>query len=167
MKMTNYPRQFAFCLILTCTVGAALAQTLPAPLQYADDFAALGRTSAASNTPIMLVFTRPGCPFCVRAKHDHLEPLNANPAYAAKVVLREIEAPNNLIPLRDFDGAMTTHAGFARKYDVHTVPTVIVVDSRGTALTDPIVGLNLAEFYNLYLEQAIDAARLRLRAPAR
>ena len=167
MKTTNYPRQFAFRLILTCTAGAAFAHSPPAPLRYADDFAASGRTTAATSTPIMLVFTRPGCPFCARAKQDHLEPLNANPAYSAKVVLREIEAPNDLVPLRGFDGAMTTHAGFARQYGVHTVPAVILVDSHGPALTDAIVGLNLAEFYNLYLEPAIDAARLRLRAPAR
>ena len=167
MKMTNYPRQFGLVLILTCTLGAALAQSPFPPLQYADDFAALGRTAAATNTPIMLVFTRPGCPFCARAKQDNLEPLNANPAYAAKVVLREIEAPNELIPLRGFDGAMTTHADFARKYAVHTVPTVILVDSDGKALTDAIVGLNLTEFYNLYLEQAVDAARLQLCAPTR
>jgi thioredoxin-related protein len=52
---------------------------------------------------------------------------------------------------------MTTHAEFARRYDVRTVPTVILVDGRGMALADPLVGLNDADFY-----QAIDAARLRL-----
>jgi hypothetical protein len=47
------------------------------------------------------------------------------------------------------------------------VPTVILVDSDGMALTNAIVGLNLAEFYNLYLEPAVDAARLQLCAPTR
>ena len=164
MKMTNYSRQFALFLILACTAGAALAQGQVPPLQYADDFAALGRTAAANRTPIMLVFTLPGCPFCARAKKDHLEPLTASAAYGAKVVLREIEAPNELIPLRDFDGAMTTHAEFARKYEVRVAPTVILVDGHGKPLADAIVGLNVPEFYNLYLEQAIDAARLQLRA---
>lgn len=163
--MTTCSRRFGWLwLILTCSIGAACAQQPPAPLQYADDFAALGRLAAANRVPIMLVFTRPGCPFCARAKHDHLEPLNASPGAAAKVVLREIEAPNDLIPLRDFDGTMTTHAAFARKYDVRTVPTVIVVDGLGKPLADALIGLNLPEFYNLYLEQAIDAARLQLRA---
>ena len=110
----------------------------------------------------MLVFTRPGCPYCARAKKDHLEPLAAGAG--ATVVLREIESTNDLIPLRDFDGAATTHGDFARKYDVRTVPTVIVVDARGRPLADAIVGLNLPDFYNLYLEQALDAARLQLRA---
>jgi len=97
------PRSGLLLLILACTVRAALAQAPAAPLLYADDFAALGQSVAASGLPIMLVFTRPGCPFCARAKQDHLEPLNASPGYGAKVVIREIEAPNALIPLRDND----------------------------------------------------------------
>lgn len=163
--MTTCSRRFGWLLlILTCSTSAASAQQQPAPLQYADDFAALGRLAAANRMPIMLVFTRPGCPFCARAKRDHLEPLSASPGLGAQVVLREIEAPNELIPLRDFDGALTTHAEFARKYAVRTVPTVIVVDARGKPLADALIGLNLPDFYNLYLEQAIDTARVQLRA---
>jgi thioredoxin-related protein len=162
--MTDYTRQFGLLVfILACTLVAARAQAPSPPLQYADDFAALGKVAAASNLPIMLVFTRPGCPFCARAKKNHLEPLSASPGYGAKVMVREIESTNDLIPLRDFDGAMTTHGEFARKYEVHVVPTVIVVDSEGKPLADAIIGINLPEFYNLYLEQAIDAARLQLR----
>lgn len=163
--MTDYSRRFRLLLlILACSVGVACAQPRVPPLQYADDFAALGKTAAANNMPIMLVFTRPGCPFCARAKKDHLEPLSASPGYGAQVVVREIEAPNDLIPLRDFDGSMTTHGDFARQHSVTIVPTVIVVDGAGKPLTDAIVGLNVPDFYNLYLEQAIDAARLQLRA---
>lgn len=163
--MKNYSRNFGLLLlILACGVLATRAQTPAAPLQYADDFAALGKVAAAGNLPIMLIFTRPGCPYCARAKKDHLEPMNANPAYGAKIIMREIESTNDLIPLRDFDGAQMTHGDFARQYEVRTVPTVIMVDARGKPLADPIVGLNLPEFYNLYLEQAIDAARLQLRS---
>ena len=156
-------RYLPLLLILACASGAARAQTQFPPLQYADDFAALGARAAENATPIMLVFTRPGCPYCARAKKDHLEPLAANPGYGAIVVLREIESTNDLIPLRDFDGALTTHGEFARKYEVRTVPTVIVVDARGKPLADAVVGLNVPDFYNLYLEQAIDAARLQMR----
>jgi thioredoxin-related protein len=163
MNMPEYLRRYLLVLILACASGAARAQTQFPPLQYADDFAALGAQAAGNATPIMLVFTRPGCPFCARAKTDHLEPLAANPDLGAKVMLREIESTNDLIPLRDFDGALTTHGDFARKYEVRTVPTVIVVDARGKPLADAIVGLNVPDFYNLYLEQAIDAARLQMR----
>jgi thioredoxin-related protein len=167
MKLTNYLRQFGLSLILACSMGAPFAQTPSAPLLYADDLAATADIAGNTRMPIMLIFTKPGCPFCMRAKKDHLEPLNADPAYANRIMLREIEASNEQIPLRGFDGTMTTHGEFARRYDVRTVPTVILVDGRGMALTDPLVGLNEADFYNLYLQQAIDAARLRLRTAPR
>ncbi len=162
--MTNCSRRWGLVLlILACTLAGACAQAQSPPLKYADDFAALGKIAAAGHLPIMLVFTRPGCPYCARAKKDHLEPMSANPAYDAKVVVREIEATNDLIPLRDFDGGLTTHGDFARKYAVTIVPTVIVVDGAGKPLAEAIVGLNVPDFYNLYLEQALDAARLQMR----
>jgi thioredoxin-related protein len=79
-------------------------------------------------------------------------------------VLREIEAPNQRIALRGFDGVMTTHRDLSRKYGVRHVPTVIVVDSRGKPLAEPVVGLNSVDFYGLYLEQAIDTARSKLQS---
>ena len=162
-RENNLQRCASLLLILACTAGTALAQ----PLLYADDFAALGKLAAVHNAPIMLVFTRPDCVFSTRAKKDHLEPLGARPGYGTNLMLREIESTNDLIQLRDFDGNMTTHGEFARKYEVNTVPAVILVDAQGRFLTDAIVGLNVPDFYNLYLEQAIDAARLKLRARQR
>ena len=161
--MNNLRLCASLLLILACTAGASLAQ----PLLYADDFAALGKLASARNVPIMLVFTRPDCVFSARAKKDHLEPLRARPGYGPDLMLREIEAANDLIPVRDFDGNMTTHAELARKYAIHTVPAVMLVDAQGKLLTEAIVGLNVPDFYNLYLEQSIDAARLQLRARSR
>jgi thioredoxin-related protein len=111
----------------------------------------------------MLVFTLRDCPYCARAKKDHLEPLSASAGYGAKVLMREIDSANELVSLRDFDGSPIPAREFFRKYEVRAVPTVIVVDAQGKPLADAIVGLNVPDFYNLYLEQAIDAARVQLR----
>ena len=163
--MTNNPRQFGLLLlILACNVCAAHAQAQLPPLQHTGDFAALGKLAAANKLPIMLVFTLPDCPYCARARKDHLEPLSAGSGYGAKILVREIEPADDLTALRDFDGSPTTRRDFFRKYEVRAVPTVIVVDAQGKPLADPIVGLNVPDFYNLYLEQAIDIARLQLRA---
>ncbi len=164
--MKNFLQRFGFgLLILACTAGVAGAQSFP-PLEFADDLAAIGKLSSQRGAPIMLVFTRPECPYCTRAKKDHLEPLRVSQNYGAKVIIREIEAANNRVVLRDFEGNPTTHGDFARKYDVRNVPTVVVVDAQGKPLADAIVGLTLPDFYNLYLEQAIDQARLQLRTRA-
>ena len=148
--------------ILACVSSLSFAQQF-APIDIADDFVAIGKLSATRKAPIMLVFTRPECPYCARAKKEHLEPMRVSQSYGGKVIMREIVAADAKTVLRDFDGNATTHGEFARKYDVRSVPTVIVVDAQGKTLAEPIVGLTSTDFYNLYLEQAIDAGRIALR----
>jgi len=112
--MTNYPRQFGLVLILTCTLVRPSRKarfrrfsTLTISPGWAGPPRRLTRRSC-------LVFTRPAVPFCARAKQDHLEPLNANPAYAQKscCVKSKHQRDDSFARL---DGAMTTHADFARK----------------------------------------------------
>jgi thioredoxin-related protein len=111
----------------------------------------------------MLVFTRPECPYCARAKREHLEPMRISQNYGSKMIMREIVAADERTVLRDFNGSATTHGEFARRYDIRSVPTVLVVDPQGKPLAEPIIGLTSTDFYNLYLEQAIDAGRVAMR----
>lgn len=158
----KFGRLLLACAILACAFVATAAQQFP-PIDIADDFVAIGKLAANRKAPIMLVFTRPECPYCSRAKKEHLEPLRVSQNYGAKIIMREIVAADSRTVLRDFDGNTTSHGDFARKYDVRSVPTVLVVDSHGKPLAEPIIGLTSTDFYNLYLEQAIDAGRLALR----
>jgi thioredoxin-related protein len=163
MTMKNFLQRLGLvAAILACACGISFAQQLP-PIDVADDFVAIGKLAATRKAPIMLVFTRPECPYCNRAKKEHLEPMRVSQSYGAKVIMREIVAADARTVLRDFDGNSTTHGEFARKYDVRSVPTVVVVDPQGKPLAEPIIGLTSTDFYNLYLEQAIDAGRLALR----
>lgn len=155
--------QFVLALvILACASAVTAAQPFP-PLDIADDFVIIGKLATTRKVPIMLVFTRPECPYCARAKKEHLEPMRVSQNYGAKIIMREIVAADDHTVLRDFDGNTTTHGDFARKYDVRSVPTILVVDARGKPLAEPIIGLTSTDFYNLYLEQAIDAGRMALR----
>lgn len=163
VKMKSFLQRLGFgLLILACATSGALAQQSQ-KLEFADDLAALGKLADARKVPIMLVFTYPVCSYCLQAKAEHLEPMRVSANYGSKVIMREIETENHALKLRDFDGNITTHNDFTRKYDVKSVPTVLVVDARGKLLADPIVGLANPDFYNLYLEQAIDAGRVQLR----
>ena len=162
--MKNYLWRFGFVfLILSCVAGCASTPRPSAPLEFADDLAAVGKLSTSRQTPIMLVFTNPDCPYCAKAKKEHIEQLHVSRNYGSKVIVREVEAENTKLALRDFDGNSTTHADLARRYNIKSVPTVIVVDARGKPLAEPIIGIVTPDFYDLYLEQAIDAGRLQLR----
>ncbi len=162
-------RRMAFATtaaILACASGAAGAQTAPAPpLALADDLVALGSQSMVKGIPIMLVFTEHDCPFCLRAKKDHLEPLAVSADYGPKVVLREIDVQSDAT-LRDFDGRPISHKEFARRYSIRSVPTIMTFTGAGQRVGEPLVGLLLPDFYNLYIHRQIDDGRLVIRRAA-
>jgi len=154
----------ATVMILACATGAAGAQT-PPPLVLADDLLPLTSQSMVQGIPIMLVFTHDECPFCTRAKKEHLEPLAISADYGPKVILREVDVDSNAT-MRDFEGKPVTHREFARRYNIRSVPTVITFTSSGQQVSEPLVGLLTADFYNLYLHRQIDDGRLFIRRAA-
>lgn len=148
-------------LILACAGMASAAQ--PAPkLRFADDLAQTARTAKQRQAVVMLVFTEATCPYCMRAKRDYLEPMQAGRDYGGRVVMREVDV-RRTDALRDFAGVATSQAAFAKRYSIRVVPTVIVVDYAGKPLAEPLAGLLTEDFYQLYLERAVDAGRLKLR----
>ena len=111
--------------------------------------------------PIVLFFNRDGCPYCERALREYLVPMQNDPAYRAKVMFRQIEI-NRRLPLVDFDGGRTTHRQFAMGHRITLTPTIHFVDSRGDDLVPPIVGLPTLDFFQSYLDTAIDDSRKKL-----
>lgn len=135
-------------------------------LAWADDLAATAREADARRVPVMIVFTEASCPYCARAKRDHLVPLQSRGAFAGKVIVREVDVASRR-RLRDFDGRATTHREYARRHRVGKVPTVMVMSARGEPLSAPIIGLLIPDFYQLYLEQAVEEGLFKLRAASR
>lgn len=146
--------------ILACAPLAAAAQP-PATLPYGDDLAAAGREARARRVPVMLVFTEATCNFCIRAKRYHIVPLAASRDYGDKMLVREVDLKRD-VHMKDFSGSVTTPAEFARRYSVQVVPTVVMVDTKGRRLADPVAGLLIEDFYQAYLERAVDSARAEL-----
>jgi thioredoxin-related protein len=78
------------------------------------------------------------------------------------VLIREVETDRST-PMRDFAGTATTHRAFARSHDVRKVPTLMVFDSDGKPVGPPLTGLLTQDFYQLYIEQAIEGGLTRMR----
>ena len=150
-----------FCgLIVTC--AALAAAPVLAQLQPADDLAQVAAEARAKRVPVMVAFMQETCPYCAVARRDHLLPLQADPQWRNRVLIREIDVDRST-PMRDFSGASTTHRAFARQHKVRRVPTLIVFDADGKAAAPPITGLLREEFYQLYIEQAIEAGLTRMQ----
>jgi thioredoxin-related protein len=148
--------------ILACL--AALLVSAPACAQIAEahDLAADARLAAERNIPLLVLFSEADCPWCERARQEFLLPMQRNPEYQAKVMMREVGI-DKLAALVDFAGNRTTQAEFARRRHVSMMPTVVLLGPRGETLAEPLVGFHGADYYGYFLDQRIDAALARLR----
>jgi thioredoxin-related protein len=152
---------FLRSLIVTCVLlaaGPVLAQ-----LQPANDLAQLAAEARARRTPMLVAFMQKSCPYCAIARRDHLLPLQSDPQWQRRVLIREVDVDRGTA-MRDFSGAATTHRAFAKTYKVRRVPTLIVFDADGKPVGPPITGLLTEDFYRLYIEQAIEAGLSAMRA---
>lgn len=160
MLLAKFFRRALIGAILALPVLPAFAQER---LAYANDLAATAAEAGRRRVPVMLVFTDASCPYCTRAKRDYLVPLQSRGPLADKVIVLEVDVVGSR-PLRDFEGRITTHREYAQREQVRIVPTVLVTGTRGEPLGAPIVGLLAPDFYQLYLERAIEDGLLKLRA---
>ncbi|WP_170160191.1 thioredoxin family protein [Azonexus fungiphilus] len=146
-------------LILACLPLAAPAAGGLAP---AVGLAAEARQAAAAGGPLIVLYSRADCAFCRAVKRDFLGPLAADPRYAGRVVIREIGQDSDA-PLADFAGRPTSHAAFAASERIRLVPVVAFYGPDGRQLHPPIVGARLPDFYQSYLENAIEQSMQALR----
>ena len=148
---------------LTALLFAAPACAQVAHMTEARNLAADARVAAKGKLPLLVLFSESGCPWCERARREFLVPMQRNPEYQAKVMMREVGTDSSAT-LLDFGGNRTTQAAFARRHRVTMVPTVMLLDPRGEALAEPLVGFGSADYYGYFLDQRIDAALALLRA---
>jgi hypothetical protein len=133
-----------------------------AELPPARDLAADAAASAKGRLPILLFFDRDDCPFCERALREYIVPFSRE-EWKGRALFRQV-AIDRTLPVRDYDGTVTTHKALAERYGVAFSPTVLVVDGRGRKLAEPIVGLTTLDFYGAYVQDALAAGARKLRA---
>jgi thioredoxin-related protein len=143
-----------------------VAAPAAAQLQPADNLAHIAAEARAQQVPVLIAFMQRSCPYCAVARRDYLVPLQSDPRWRGRVLIREIEADRGM-SMRDFSGGETTHRAFARSHGVGRVPTLIVFDADGKPVAPPITGLLADDFYRLYIEQAVEAGLARMRRTPR
>ncbi len=149
--------------ILACLAALFVAAPAWAQMVEARDLAADARLAARQKIPLLVLFSEAGCPWCERARQEFLLPMQRNPEYRSKVMMREVGIDNSAA-LVDFAGNKTTQAEFARSRRVLMVPTVALFGARGQTLAEPLVGFGSADYYGYFIDQRIDAALAQLRA---
>lgn len=144
------------------TIGGACAATA-VEVPMVRDFTQEARAAEAAKVPILILFSRPGCPYCEQILREFLLPMQRNPEYRTKVIMRQIQVDGRA-PLRDFAGKPVTHGQFARGQHIQLVPTIKLFDARGQELTEPLIGLTTPDYFGGFLDQRIDEALGKVRS---
>jgi thioredoxin-related protein len=144
--------------LLWLTLSHAHAGDLPAATDLRSEAAQAGRQGG----PLIVLFSRQDCHYCATVRNNYLLPLTSSREYGTRVVVRQINQDSNA-PLIDFQGRPTSHAAFAGREKIKLVPVVAFFAADGQQLAAPIVGLRLADFYQAYLETAIEQSIRQLQ----
>lgn len=143
-------------------LAMATAAAAPPPVPLATDLAADARTAGERGQLVVVLFSRSGCGWCDKARHEHLNAMAADPAGA---VFRQVDIDRDT-PLIGFSGRRTSHRAFAVAHKARMTPTLMFFAADGRTLGDGIVGYRLPEFYGTLIENAIEDGRQRLRGEA-
>ncbi|HYP67958.1 MAG TPA: thioredoxin fold domain-containing protein [Thiobacillaceae bacterium] len=129
---------------------------------HSRDLKADSKLAATHLAPLMVVFTSPGCHYCAKVKSEYLIPMLRDAAYKDKVVIRQVQVGSDTV-LNGFDGKKLTEGQFAAGLNVFMVPTVKVFDAKGREVAKAIVGLLTEDFYQGYLDMAIEEGSQNIR----
>ena len=134
-------------------LGAAPARSTDLP--PAANLRAEAEQARRQGGPLIVIYSRRDCKYCETVKRDYLQPLTANPRYRQQVLVRQINQ-DSAAPLTDFRGQPSSHARLAADEKIKLVPVVAFYGPNGRRLAEPIVGARLPDFYQGYLEEAIE-----------
>ena len=153
--------------VLAMAMFAATVSAASVPdLSLATNLLKDARRASQKRVPLVILFSLPNCPHCDAVRLSHLIPLQHSPESPRKPILRQVNV-NGKLPLIGIDGAITTHAEFARKHAIKVAPLVMFFDEEGKQLAAPLAGSMLPDFYGAYLENALQDSLESLSKPNR
>ncbi len=129
---------------------ASLANAEPPAVDWSD----VSESARIKHSPILVVFSAETCGYCVKLKHEVIEPLSHDPKASRNLLIREfdINAGGKIV---DFNGEPIRSRQFKRRYGIFATPTLLILDAEGRPLTDPLVGYNSANEYRELLHASL------------
>lgn len=144
-----------FLMGILAWTAAAPARAATPDVPYSTSLKADAQLAKSRGVPLLVMFSAPHCAYCERLLSEFLLPMQRNPEYASKVLMRRVEV-GSTETLTDFNGKPTTQGDFATQHQITLAPTIVVFDHHGKAAADPLVGLGPVDYYGGYLDAAID-----------
>lgn len=145
----------ASALMLGGALPARAAVRLPVAAALGDEL----RLALAGGSPLVVMVSLPGCPFCNVVRDSFLGPLLAEEHLP--VVQVDMRNPR---ALQDFAGKASTHDQMARSWGIRVAPTVLFFGKGGVEVAERMVGGYIPDFYGAYLDERLRQARKALKA---
>ena len=128
--------------------------TLPTTASLSEELAA----ALKKGSPLVVMVSLEGCPFCKVARENYLGPLRAEQGLSVV----QIDMRNSRI-IKDFKGVALTQDELTRVWKVKVAPTVLFFGPEGREIAERLVGGYIPDFYGAYLDDRIRLARAFLR----
>lgn len=153
MTAASFPRRqlmLGALLALVSPFGFAEPARLPASAALANDLA----HALAKGSPLLVMVSLEGCPYCKMVRESHLAPLREREG----LPVVQIDMRSKLT-IQDFKGAASTQDALIRRWGVKVAPTVLFFGPGGVEVAERLVGGYIPDFYGAYLEERLLAAR--------
>jgi thioredoxin-related protein len=142
-------------------VGSQVVFAAGKDLKTASNLQAEAAAAAQKGAPLIVLYSRKDCKYCETVRRDYLKPLTINQRYRDIVIVRQINQDSDA-ELINFRGEKSTHSAVAASEKIKLVPVVAFYGPNGKKLADPIIGARLPDFYQSYLEAAIEQSSQQL-----
>ncbi|MDD2924827.1 thioredoxin fold domain-containing protein [Rhodoferax sp.] len=106
------------------------------------------------NSPLVVMVSLDGCPFCRIARENYLLPLQNQQGLS----IVQIDMRSRQMVL-DFAGAQQTQDQLIRKWGIKVAPTVLFFGRGGVEVAERLVGGYIPDFYGAYLDERLHTAR--------
>ena len=129
------------------------------------ELVAVGQEARQRKLPILIMFSRQGCPYCDVVRDEFLKPMLRSGDYTNRVIMLEIHSDSHA-QLRDFNGQMISAEALAHRYQASFAPTVVFLNHQGKELVERLIGITTRDFYGGFLDEAINQSLQRVHSVA-
>jgi hypothetical protein len=127
-----------------------VARTLPVATSLPDELA----RAIQRGSPLLVMVSLDGCPFCKIARENYLLPLQGSQGLA----MVQVEMRGRQM-VQGFTGAAQTHEALSRSWSIKVAPTVLFFGRNGVEVAQRLEGGYLPDFYGAYLDDRVQLAR--------
>ena len=150
-------RQWLLAVSALSIHATALAE--PTNLPTAVHLNADLESALASRSPLLVMVSLEGCPFCKIVRENYLAPMREREGLA--VVQIDMRSKSTVI---DFLGKTWTHDALIRSWGVKVAPSVLFFGRGGVEIAERMVGGYIPDFYGSYLNDRLNAARISIKS---